>query len=402
MVQIAIPRQYKEFDPGGSLPTIYSAVPTEVTPEQKTAIEAAAYATGLRGLYIVEWGEGPLESPNINATRQWVVDYVAENGGVGGGGGDGTVIAVNDVEPDGFGVVTLDLDDIGDGSTNVAFTTTLRTKLTGVVDILANVRSVAGKTGAVTLAKGDVGLGNVDNTSDLNKPISTATTAALGNKADLVGGVLPTAQLPPLAILDTFVVASQVAMLALTAQTGDVAVRTDQNKTYRLTASPASTLANWQEMPAAGAVSSVAGKTGTVVLAAADIASGQFATARLGAGTANATAWLLGDGNWTQMPALASQAEAEAGSVTTERRFTPQRVSQAIAALAPVKAVDINSAPIVLVWDTVQNRVEDLAGNAVASRPAGSRPVQLLGGGVADRPAWLNVNGDYHVVTEFP
>lgn len=38
----------------------------------------------------------------------------------------------------------------------------------------APVTSVAGKTGAVSLAKGDVGLGNVDNTSDANKPVSTA------------------------------------------------------------------------------------------------------------------------------------------------------------------------------------------------------------------------------------
>lgn len=44
------------------------------------------------------------------------------------------------------------------------------------------VTSVAGKTGAVTLAKGDVGLGNVDNTSDANKPISNATQAALNGK----------------------------------------------------------------------------------------------------------------------------------------------------------------------------------------------------------------------------
>lgn len=42
--------------------------------------------------------------------------------------------------------------------------------------------SVAGKSGAVTLAKGDVGLGNVDNTSDANKPVSTAQTVALAEK----------------------------------------------------------------------------------------------------------------------------------------------------------------------------------------------------------------------------
>lgn len=46
----------------------------------------------------------------------------------------------------------------------------------------APVTSVAGKTGAVTLAKGDVGLSNVDNTSDANKPVSSATQTALDAK----------------------------------------------------------------------------------------------------------------------------------------------------------------------------------------------------------------------------
>ena len=43
----------------------------------------------------------------------------------------------------------------------------------------APVTSVASKTGAVTLVKADVGLDNVDNTSDANKPISTAQQTAL-------------------------------------------------------------------------------------------------------------------------------------------------------------------------------------------------------------------------------
>ena len=47
----------------------------------------------------------------------------------------------------------------------------------------APVQSVAGRTGTVTLAKADVGLGNVDNTADSAKPISTATQAALDGKA---------------------------------------------------------------------------------------------------------------------------------------------------------------------------------------------------------------------------
>lgn len=44
------------------------------------------------------------------------------------------------------------------------------------------VSSVNTKTGTVVLTKADVGLGVVDNTTDLNKPISTATQAALNGK----------------------------------------------------------------------------------------------------------------------------------------------------------------------------------------------------------------------------
>jgi hypothetical protein len=44
------------------------------------------------------------------------------------------------------------------------------------------VSSVAGRTGDVTLDKNDVGLGDVDNTPDLDKPISTATQTALDGK----------------------------------------------------------------------------------------------------------------------------------------------------------------------------------------------------------------------------
>ena len=51
-------------------------------------------------------------------------------------------------------------------------------------------RKVAGHalSADVTLAKSDVGLGNVDNTADINKPISTAQQTALDNKVDKVTG----------------------------------------------------------------------------------------------------------------------------------------------------------------------------------------------------------------------
>lgn len=43
------------------------------------------------------------------------------------------------------------------------------------------VNSVNGQTGIVVLTKSDIGLGNVDNTSDANKPVSIAQQAEISN-----------------------------------------------------------------------------------------------------------------------------------------------------------------------------------------------------------------------------
>jgi len=79
-------------------------------------------------------------------------------------------------------------DDVTEGVTNLYFTDAERTKLTGIEDgaQVNTVDSVNGQTGAVSLDKSDIGLGNVDNTSDLDKPISTATQTALDDKIETV------------------------------------------------------------------------------------------------------------------------------------------------------------------------------------------------------------------------
>ncbi len=93
--------------------------------------------------------------------------------------------------------------------------------------------------------------------------------------------LIPTAYLPPLALTDVFVVNSQAAQLALVAQEGDVAIRTDLSKNYIHNGGTAGTMADWTELltPAAP-VQSVNGKTGTVVLVPSDIGA---ATAAQGA-----------------------------------------------------------------------------------------------------------------------
>ncbi len=64
-------------------------------------------------------------------------------------------------------------------------------------------------------------------------------------------------------------------MLALTAQTGDVAVRSDISKSFILAGTDPSVLADWQELlnPTSG-VASVNGQTGAVTLDSDDIAEG--------------------------------------------------------------------------------------------------------------------------------
>jgi len=98
------------------------------------------------------------------------------------------------------GIVVLDTDDISDtSSANKYVTSAEKTKLsnlsgtnTGDQDLSGLVPKTTTVNGHalssnVTVTKSDVSLGNVDNTSDVNKPISTATQTALDAKQNSLG-----------------------------------------------------------------------------------------------------------------------------------------------------------------------------------------------------------------------
>jgi len=131
-------------------------------------------------------------------------------------------------------------------------------------------------TAGASLSASDIPDITLEKVSDAGTAASKDVGTASGNVPVLdSNGKLATSVLPALAITETYVVANQTAMLALSAQVGDVAVRTDQNKSYILKASPASTLANWQELlTPTDAVQSVNGKTGAVVLTTSDVTEG--------------------------------------------------------------------------------------------------------------------------------
>jgi hypothetical protein len=94
-----------------------------------------------------------------------------------------------------------------------------------------NVDSVNGKTGVVVLDKTDIGLGNVDNTSDANKPISTATQTALDLKADVTALTAHIDTNPAHTEIDTKV---NLDTWALTATNGADAFASDEKKKYHV------------------------------------------------------------------------------------------------------------------------------------------------------------------------
>jgi hypothetical protein len=85
------------------------------------------------------------------------------------------------------------------------------------------------------------------------------------------GGKIPSAQLSALALTEPFVVGSEAEQLALTAQIGDFAIRTDQNKTYVQNGGTAKTMADWTELKNPQTITSVNGFTGVVSLTYSDV-----------------------------------------------------------------------------------------------------------------------------------
>jgi hypothetical protein len=165
-------------------------------------------------------------------------------------------------------------DSVAEGSTNLYYTNARAAAA-------APVQSVAGRTGAISLAKADVGLGNVDNTADASKPVSTAQAAA-----------------------DTAVQSFAVQRA---------------NHTGTQTASTISDFAT--ESAKYGPVQSVSGRTGTVTLAKADVGLGNVdntADASKPVSTAMQTA-LDGKAATSHMHSLAdlTQSSATTGQVPT-------------------------------------------------------------------------------------
>ena len=214
---------------------------------------------------------------------------------------------------------------------------------TGNVQLVLTLANIAGLTaGTYTKltvdAKGRVTAGTTITVQDLpiipTSQISGLGSAAALNTGTAAGNVpvlgsdgkLAAAVIPDLAVMDIYEAGSEAAMLALDAQKGDICVRSDETKTYILTASPASTLANWKWLQTPDCqVISVNGKTGVVTLGAADV--GAVPTGR--------------KVNNKPLSADISLSASDVGAVPTGRKVNNKPLSADIS----LSASDVGAAP---------------------------------------------------------
>jgi hypothetical protein len=196
-----------------------------------------------------------------------------------------TTVLSNDVDMVGLSNATVGSIAIRtDLNKNFVLSTLPASTLANWVELLtpaAPVQTVNGYTGSVNLSKNDIDLSNVDNTSDITKPVSNPTKAALdlkldANKVGAANGVaslntlgkIPTDQIPAISFSSVKVLATEAEMLALSsAVIGSVVIRTDLNKNYVLAQANPAVLSNWiQLLTPAPPVQTVNGMTGDIAI----------------------------------------------------------------------------------------------------------------------------------------
>lgn len=128
----------------------------------------------------------------------------------------------------------------------------------------ANIGITTGTTSGTVAAGNDSRITGAEQTSNKGQANGYA-----GLDAD---GKLSSSTIPAVAITSVFEVATQSAQLALSAQEGDVAVRTDESKSYIKNSGTAGTMADWTLLRTpSDTVLSVNGATGAVTLTYSDV-----------------------------------------------------------------------------------------------------------------------------------
>jgi hypothetical protein len=199
------------------------------------------------------------------------------------------------------------------------------------------------------------------STDAINKDYVDSKIGAANGIASLdAGGKVPASELPDIAISDTSVVASEAAMLALTAEVGDIAVRTDVNKTFILKTAGASILANWQELlTPTDAVTSVDGQTGVVDL------SGNYVNVT---GDTMSGALAMGTNKITGMGDPTSAQDAATKNYVDTASIAPSNLTGVITSVGPATSIASQTGTgSTFVVDTSSTLVTPVLGVATAT-----------------------------------
>jgi hypothetical protein len=205
----------------------------------------------------------------------------------------------------------------------------------------------------------------------LSLKLDQNTKGAANGVAELDGdGKVPVAQLPAIAVTDTFVVVSEAAMLALTAEKGDIAIRSDLNKSFILSTNSPSTLADWKELlTPTDAVLSVNGQVGAVSLDTDDVAEG--ATNKYFSDAAAQAAAVV--------DSTAGSETDQAASVSAMKLYVAAEIAAIPAAQTPVgkkerivlSATDISNGYVDCAFEAMADTMLVMTGGVVHNEGAG-------------------------------
>ncbi len=177
------------------------------------------------------------------------------------------------------------INDLTTGGTTKALTAEQGKTLKAALDQKASTTNIYSKTESDNLLDGKVdavvgkGLSKNDYTDTEKTKLAGAEIQSNKNIANGYAGLnsngkVDVSQLPAITINNVYSINSQVAQLALTAVQGDVAIRTDVSKNFIHNGGSAGDISDWSELASPGVdVTSVNGKTGTVVIGVSDIAT---------------------------------------------------------------------------------------------------------------------------------
>ena len=250
---------------------------------------------------------------NVGTSSAAVLNFGIPQGAAGAGTGD--MLAANNLSD--LTNKPTALATLGGQASSAELTGVSALSSTGLV-----ARTASGTYAARTLGAG-AGLTWTNGNGVAGAPSIAIDPDVVQLKSDSLAasrltGTIDVARLPATVINDTFEVGSQSAMLALTAQRGDIAIRSDENKAYVLSTDSPSTLADWKWLRTPpDAVLSVVGLTGAISQSALKAALAMSASDVSGLGTAATLNHGTAAGNLVRLDPSTGKLPAVDGSLLT-------------------------------------------------------------------------------------